>query len=446
MKDGVLLALSLGGKRHDTRVYVISDGGFGDLPEVQSNAEVRYLKVGEGNDNAAILAFEASRPPGQEFHQLFLRMQNYSEEAKAGELAFYQGDRLLDVHRIELKAQENRIVTFEINLPANELVRAELQVEDVLASDNQAFAFPDAAGGRSVLLVTKGNLFLEQALTVQPDVSVYRTASLGAEEAVEAYSKYDVVIFDGVAAPSIPPQGGVLFVNTPAADSTAGFGEALSRPTIARWERDHPVMRYVDFANVAIESAQALVPVTGAEPLAWVGEAPVVVALDRPQQRQVVLGWDFLNTDMPLHISFPVLLSNLTEWLSGARPGVQQSVVRPGDPLRFQFQGEQTVAQVRLPGRATEKVDFVDGLGTFGGTFTVGEYAVEAGKRRWQWAVDMRDSQESDLTPREEIKVGSAQISGAQGPPRVESHLWPYLVLLALLVLLGEWHLYHRRY
>jgi hypothetical protein len=31
-------------------------------------------------------------------------------------------------------------------------------------------------------------------------------------------------------------------------------------------------------------------------------------------------------------------------------------------------------------------------------------------------------------------------------PPRVENHLWPYIVLAALLILLVEWHLYHRRY
>ena len=35
---------------------------------------------------------------------------------------------------------------------------------------------------------------------------------------------------------------------------------------------------------------------------------------------------------------------------------------------------------------------------------------------------------------------------GGAGPPKVEQHLWPLLVVIALFVLLFEWHVYHRRY
>ncbi|GAG34530.1 unnamed protein product, partial [marine sediment metagenome] len=81
MRDGLLLALSLARKRQNARVYVISDGAFPPLPQVQLSAEVQFLRVGARNDNVALLAFEAARPPGDREHQLFVRINNYAPES-----------------------------------------------------------------------------------------------------------------------------------------------------------------------------------------------------------------------------------------------------------------------------------------------------------------------------------------------------------------------------
>ena len=76
IRDGLLLAISLAGKRPDARVYVISDGAFPALPEVASPAAVCFLRVGARNHNVALLAFEAARPPAAPEHQLFIRAPN----------------------------------------------------------------------------------------------------------------------------------------------------------------------------------------------------------------------------------------------------------------------------------------------------------------------------------------------------------------------------------
>ena len=44
------------------------------------------------------------------------------------------------------------------------------------------------------------------------------------------------------------------------------------------------------------------------------------------------------------------------------------------------------------------------------------------------------------------MRLGDRKVAAGTGPPKVEQHLWPALVLLALGVLFAEWHLYHRRY
>jgi hypothetical protein len=60
--------------------------------------------------------------------------------------------------------------------------------------------------------------------------------------------------------------------------------------------------------------------------------------------------------------------------------------------------------------------------------------------------VDIRNPAESNLAPADELRVGEQTVQAGVGPPKVEQHLWPLLACLALLLLLGEWHIYHRRY
>jgi hypothetical protein len=60
--------------------------------------------------------------------------------------------------------------------------------------------------------------------------------------------------------------------------------------------------------------------------------------------------------------------------------------------------------------------------------------------------VDLRDAEESDLSPAAELRMGERAVQANTGPPKVEQHLWPLLAALALAVLVVEWHVYHRRY
>lgn len=446
MRDSLLLALSLATKRPRARVYVISDGAFPPLPEVARSAEVRFIQVGQGSDNMALLAFEVGRSSGTGEHQLFLRMKNYARAPKRCVVSVYHEEDLLDAQEIELQAEESRVETYNMLLKSPGLLRAELEVDDDLAADDVAYSFGPAATPISVLLVTPGNFFLEQALLVLPEVELYKTTSLSAEEVVEAYQKHDVVLFDRITVPQSPISGGVLLIAAESWGEPASRGKELAAPTITRWETQHPVLRYVNLGAVQIARAYALEPAAGARVLAWAGQEPVIVAQDEPELRTLAFGWNFLDSDLPLHVGFPVLLSNAIRWLAEHRKDAMQMTVRPGTTLRFPAPPEVTRAQVSLPDGQRRRVTVVDGQILFTETERVGVYQLLAGDRQWRWAVDLRNAEESDLWPSQELKLGARRVQAAAGPPKVERHLWPYLILLALVVLLGEWHLYHRRY
>ncbi len=445
VRDGLLLAYSLAAKRPEARIYLVSDGVFPALPAVTSSAEVRFLRVGTGSDNVALLAFEASRPPDSREHQVFLRMHNYAQQRRHVILSLSHEDDLFHVAELDLDPGQSRDENYQLTLEEGGLLKAEIEVEDDLAADNTCYAYAEAAAAASVLLVTPGNLFLEQALLVMPGVEVYRTSALGAADAEAAYRDHDVVIYDRVPIPRAAESGAVMMIGT-GLQGVVALGPEAPSPDITSWEDQHPALRYANLSAIQIARARHLVPGPGAVVLARAGEAPVIVARESGRARFIAFGWDFLDSDLPLRVGFPVLLSNTVQWLSQTGGRTATMRVKPGAIVQFPAPPEVEHADITLPDGRVERVPAVEGQFTFAGSTQVGPYSLKAGDRKWRWAVDLRSATESDLTPAEELRVGERRLRAGVGPAKVEQHLWPLLAGLALLVLMGEWHLYHRRY
>jgi len=443
MRDALLLAFSLASKRPKSVVYVLSDGGFPPLPEVAAAADLRFLRVGKESDNAALLAFEAARQEKSPDHQLFLRIKNYSQKARTAVVSIYQEEDLLRAHRVDLKPNENHTETYRLILKRPGLLRAELAAEDDLQADDVAYAFADLPSATSVLLVTPGNLFLEQALLVQPEVSLYKTASLSPKEAEEAYRQYEVVIYDRVPPPAPPTSGGVMLV---AAGPSASFGASLTGPSVDRWDERHPALKYVNLSVVRIAKAVALRPASRERAIAESAGRPLIVAGERPGLRTLAFGWNFSDSDLPLRVGFPILLGNSVRWLAQSGGGSAPMRIRPGAIVSLAVPPEAKSAEVTLPDQSRRTLSVTDGQASFVESDRIGVYRMTSGDRKWRWAVDLRSAEESDLIPRDEMKLGARTVRAGAGPPKTERYLWPYLALLAVAILLLEWRVYHRRY
>jgi hypothetical protein len=85
---------------------------------------------------------------------------------------------------------------------------------------------------------------------------------------------------------------------------------------------------------------------------------------------------------------------------------------------------------------------------SFSDTRELGPYDVfEGDKLAQRFTVNLFDSLESDIRPREEntIRIGYVDVQGETSfePARFET--WKVLLVLALGVLLFEWYIYNRR-
>jgi hypothetical protein len=359
-------------------------------------------------------------------------------------LSISHEDDLVHAAELNLAPGESQSETFALALAEPGLLKAEIEVADELAADNVCYTFARPSWAHKVLLVGPGNLFLEQALLVTPEVEVFKAATLSAADASAAYREYDVVIFDRVAPPAAPQSGAVMLIGA-GLTQLAELGAEVAPPAITSWEDRHPVLRYVNLGVIQLAKARRLAPGPGAVVLARAGQAPVVVAREAPGFRGVAFGWDFLDSDLPLRVSFPVLLSNTIQWLSQSSGGAAAKRERPGAVLHFAAPPGVERGELRLPNGSSERVAAGDGGFTIASCTDVGPYRLRAGERRWRWAVDLRSEAESNIKPASEVRLGHREVKAGVGPPKVERHLWPLLLSFALLVLFAEWHVYHRR-
>lgn len=191
-------------------------------------------------------------------------------------------------------------------------------------------------------------------------------------------------------------------------------------------------------------------------------EGAVLFALPRRSFTDLVQTFPLVNakgewtTNWNLRLSFPLFLRNVLYQLGNVNDAAAEGSVQPGqiktlrpdaatkagDPADSGvkeikvWDAARKVSHTLQPGPSK---DFL-----YKDTEDIGVYlATWAGGRRG-FAVNLLDGDESDIRPRDEVKIGEQVL--ASGPTRGQPRdLWPWAALAALVLLLVEWALYHFR-
>lgn len=443
LRDGLRLAANLARRRENALICLFSDGAWSSLENLGPE-EVHFVPIGKRSENLALLAFEAERDR-QGRQALFVRVGNTGSAPRRCTLSLYHEDQFLYATHLTVPACGSRIVTFEARVARPGLLQARIDDNDDLAADNVAYAVAQDESRTRVLLVTVDNLFLQQGLAILPGVSVYQTTTLDAAGLAAAAEQYDVIVLDRVPLAAAPTRGGYLLFDALGPDGPAQATGTLCTPAITRWDSTHPVLAHVNLGDLQISQARGMQPAEQARSIAEAGSVPVMVVQDTPGLRMVACGLDLLDTDLPLRVAFPLLLRNAVDWLSAVSGADRVMSVRPGAPLRALVKNDEAVVELALPDRRRVQLTPLNGEAVFPDTNRVGVYEMRTGELMRRWAVDMRDPEESNLLPRGKLEVGGRPITGHEQLPLGMKPVWPWLALLALAVLLVEWHLYHRR-
>ena len=442
---------TLGNSADQPTIVIISDGGLpsGELPPLPG--EVRYVPIGQTGDNLAISAM-AARPTASGA-QLLVSVSNYGQTSRSAILSFYRDDVLFDSQQIDLSAGQKKTVV-QTDLPGGSAIyearlsRADgvAQPVDALSLDDAAFAVLRPSGIRRVLLVSNGNLFLEQMLAALPELSPYRATPANDDSLSLPNDPFDLYVFDG-SAPSDLPLAGLLLVNPPS-NSLFAVGATFTRTAPARIA-DHPLTRFVDWSAVNIAQARQVDPPDWASVLIDSEAGPLVFAGETGGRRVATLTFDLHDSDLPLRIAYPILFSNLVDYLAPARGFDAGDGLQPGDSLTIRpgLGVEQVV--VAAPSGATYALSPSDGHVTFKDTTEPGVYAVNYLSANSQsadyFAVNLFDPGEANIRPAPVIRVGRTVVEPTPSPQMGQREVWPWMAAAALAVVLAEWWVYHRR-
>jgi Ca-activated chloride channel family protein len=316
-----------------------------------------------------------------------------------------------------------------------------LNSKDDLAADNEASIVSLLPKPVNVLLVTRGNRLLEKALRAVVNVQLAL-----ANDLTDGAASFDFVVLDGVT-PTAWPQGNVLAFRTGSTNWVEDVAN-VEAPVIVDWKSTHPLLRYASFDNVQI--VQSLTPKGGTPPWAVsileAPQAPLIVAGELGRQRIVWVGFDPLESNWPLRVSFPIFIANAVDWLNPANAKNSQLLVTAGDPFRLALTEPVKTAEVKLPDGKTTTLN-LDGANelVFGDTARQGVYHLRAGTNEVTFCANLLDSAESNIRPRDELKFGEYTKVEATTVQRTNMELWRTLAAIGLAVLLFEWWWYHRR-
>ena len=475
-----LSAALLAGRENPT-VILFSDGGFDDsaLIGAPADLEVRFQPLvppdaaNQGVGNAAITAFSVRRYRRNRLSYEVLISLGWFPSAAGPQpkqkvtLELVQEGEVVDVQQLELAAgvQEERLYPnlsgAGVHLEAR-LRLADGQV-DRLPLDDRAYAVLPERKRQRVLIVTRGNLFLEGALLAagagEENHLVIDKVAPAAYDAERA-ARYDVVVFDAFT-PSIAPDAHALYLD-PQRDGPFELAGELKRPLVTDLESSHPVLRWVSLGDVNMTRSSVFKLGPGDHLLASMLKQPLIVAREQASRsgtnrRSVAIGFDLRQSDLPLRVAFPVLLMNAMDWFAGDvdddlgsyRTGRTWRV-----PLRRKGgrgEGEVlalTQADLTLPGGELVPVPVHEGHALYYGQ-RVGFYTLRPGVllAPLQWAANLADLTESTCALRSTLRLGKTELRAPDAGQRaIRRELWPYLLLLALLILAVEWWSYQRRW
>jgi len=341
-----------------------------------------------------------------------------------------------------------------------------LTANDALNADDQAWSIIPPPRHLSLLLVTDRTGYLDhlgRALSTL-DVTLTKMTPDDYESAPQdtlalaGRSLFDVVVIEDHDTDRLFSGSYLFWGGIPKVDGVQKLGW-IGDQVIVDWEESHPVLRHVPVDNIfALRWLRLQLP-DAAERLI-VGEtddSTILSVLTRGQTRLLIWAMPFtfvddqgqtiINTDWQVKDHMLIFLTNAVEFLASGSSSQAGLALEPGAPCTVPI--PRTARQVRIH-RPDGLTDTAPTAGadavTYARTRRTGVYRVEpAAAGHDTFAVNLFNSNESDVTPSSSITIGGRPVAATAGNVTVNEPLWPWLVLALLAISLIEWIVYNRR-
>ncbi len=461
------------------RLVLFSDGRIHDLDQVVVGPdELIFHSVGKSAENVAITAMQARRTyENPDEINVFVSLANYAGTKVTCDVQLSINNDVRAVRSVTIPARKTD------STPANETKNSKLKTQnygkmalsfslshaeagvlevtllqssregrplaDSLSSDDTAWAILSPPKKLSVLLVTAGNIVLESALRACPlarlDVNSPAEFDAMDHSALSIEQPYDVIVLDK-HLPAKLSRCRYLVFGRPPSGIDVSVPQQLENQVVVDWRPKHPVLQYVNMMNLFAAKCYKMVLPRDAEVLAEFNESPALALVRRNGSVFLLAGFDILQTNWPFEPSFILFCYNAASFLGMQVGGSQQTNLQVGQPIIVEGLEPESVARIDGPGFSSVEIKSNSaGSIRFPGTDRVGVYSISCpGQPVRFFAVNLLDPRESDIEPIAEIVLSGQSVEAAERPvTRANLPLWPYLVVLALILACLEWLIYN---
>ncbi|HYI22053.1 MAG TPA: BatA and WFA domain-containing protein [Candidatus Limnocylindrales bacterium] len=490
LTDALKLAGELAERARGAEVLVVTDDAGSTVPDVVLEVPVRVLTVGRERDNQAIAALAVRADPTGLKRTLFTSVANYSSsivmrrlQILADGIPVTARDLVLDpLTRADVVIDElpagASVVEARLSPPAESI---ESGPPDYLALDDAAWAIVPPDRLRRVLLVGPGNVYLQNAFSLLPNVELYGATP---EEYPTTTGKelFDLIVFDGYL-PAELPRKPILAFAPPQTSALGVVNGTLDEFGMGQLPTDDPILRGVDLTRLHIARTQAIDLPEWARPVIPGSDGPLLYAGLREGVPTAVFAFDLRQSDLPLQVAWPIMVSNLAGELLGLSAQTLDPMP-PSSPVDIPIAPDSQGVRVTLPDGSVEIIPpAATGASsvTFVSTRQLGVYRAEViapptpsgspgssptpsptvsptpdpsaspdvgtTDEPLLFAVDLFSPDESNIRPGDGARIDSLGTNTPTDPAAAgtaRDEFWPLLVALTLLFLVVEWLVYER--
>jgi hypothetical protein len=449
------------------RIEIFSDGRFADAADVAPRASesFEWTRVGRTDTvNAGLSAAGVERSVEDPARvEAFAALRNFGPVPVVREVTVRSDGMPLAVTPAGLEVPalsrddsgprpgERRLAFAPFASSGQRLVEMSCEPGDAFAVDDGASVALREARAPSVALVG-ADASVEALLAALPLKSLARLDVAAAEAAIArdvAWAEaFDAVVCVGRAPRDVSRGRWLVFGPPPELPGLHPFGEPVR--DYARTSRgDHPALRQCNLNELVVRKAHAFSAERPWVALIEGGRAPLAVAGATPRGFAIVVGFEPADSNWPFQRSFVNFTAQAIELLAGLADLASEESVAPGDMIRTRVPDGVRDLAITPPGGRPVPLSVRDGEASWGPARRTGAYRVDwkgadgASQVRWV-AVNQLDPQECDVASAESLSLGGAAIADSGARVGLVD-AWPWLLGIALALLLLEWWMYHRQ-
>jgi len=442
LEAAIYLALSFVDPAKEDLLYLITDGAGQDLSNlVKNHPKIRLIIISGGEHNVGITKFEFRQHVDLSDHYEFmLEIKNFDLSPFVCSVRLSIDRVVLFERAISFEAQDKQVLIIPYSGLINGIARATLEIDDDFPIDNQAYLSLNAAKEIWVLLVSKGNHFLEKLLAAYPNFRVNSVKEIIPSSWSEQTARHDIVIVDRMDFPETD-RGNFLLIDSYSPSIPVFNTGRVRLPEILAWNRKSPLMTDVNLSGLFIEESAKLQPDKRLQAVVESVRTGLMYAFEEKGLRAVLLGFDITKTDLPLKVAFPVMMSNIFNWLNPYKLEFSILQTRAGEAFDIYFNPRTDIIYTRAPYEKWDKHPVKINPFRYENTDRVGIYTVaENGKERY-FTVNLADESESDINAIFlEHRSDNFEKPSVSGEIAARQPLWMVFIIMGCALLLIEWY------